>query len=52
MARRIGVRAQFGAALLAFLTALGRIVIRPQICYCLRTIGADGFTVIKVAGRE
>ncbi len=33
LARRIGVRAQFGDALLGLRAALGRIGIRPQICY-------------------
>ena len=33
LARRIGVRAQFGDAPLATSTASGRIGIRPQICY-------------------
>lgn len=33
MARRIGVRAQFGDALVPGLMLLGRIGIRPQICY-------------------
>ena len=37
LARRIGVRAQFGDALLALRAALGRIGIRPQIC-CRRGI--------------
>jgi len=36
MARRIGVRAQFGEPLFANLMLLGRIGIRPQICYCWR----------------
>ncbi len=33
MARRIGVRAQFGDASATHLKLLGRIGIRPQICY-------------------
>ena len=33
MGRRIGVRAQFGDALRTMLPLLGRIGIRPQICY-------------------
>ena len=40
LARRIGVRAQFGDALLALRAALGRIGIRPQICYCASQIDA------------
>ena len=35
MARRIGVRAQFGVVAVAQTHALGRIGIRPQICYGL-----------------
>ena len=42
LARRIGVRAQFGVAFFALLTALGRIGIRPQICYGVAEIdGGD-----------
>ena len=42
MGRRIGVRAQFGVAFFALLTALGRIGIRPQICYGVAEIdGGD-----------
>ena len=40
VARRMGVRAQFGDALLAHLSAFGRIGIRPQFCYRVPVIGA------------
>jgi hypothetical protein len=33
LARRIGVRAQFGDAFVTQMQAMGRIGIRPQICY-------------------
>ena len=40
VARRMGVRAQFGDAVLARLSAFGRIGIRPQFCYRVPIIGA------------
>ena len=41
LARRIGVRAQFGEASLTSSTASGRIGIRPQICYAAPEFGAE-----------
>ena len=40
VARRMGVRAQFGDALPAHLSAFGRIGIRPQFCYRVTAISA------------
>ena len=45
LARRIGVRAQFGDAQLVTSRTLGRIGIRPQICYAAPVFGAGAKAV-------